>query len=94
MLSNDKKKQLRSIAHHEKALIIVGKQGITDTLLESFENALLSHNLVKINILKTAPITVKELEEILVEEFSCEVISSVGRVLVVYRYHKGGRIKV
>ena len=94
MLSNDKKKKLRYIAHDEKPLILVGKQGITDTLLESFEISLISHNLVKISILKTSPTTIDELKKVLVEQFSCEVVSSVGRVLVVYRYHKDGRIKV
>ena len=93
MLSNEKKKRLRSVAHDEKPLIIVGKQGITDTLLESFEISLHAHNLVKISILKTSPTTIQELKELLVEQFSCEVVSAVGRVLVVYRYHKDGRIK-
>jgi RNA-binding protein len=94
MLSNDKKKKLRSIAHNEKPLIIVGKQGITDTLLESFETSLMAHNLVKVSILKSSATTLDELKDVLVEQFSVEVISAVGRVLVVYRYHKNGRIIV
>lgn len=94
MLSNDKKKQLRSLAHDEKAIVQIGKHGITDTVLESFENALLKHNLVKVSLQKTAPITAQEVANKLSEDFSCDVVSIVGRVIVVYRYNKGGRIVV
>lgn len=92
MLSNSQKKELRSIAHQEKVMVQIGKNGITDTVLESFENALLAHNLVKVNLLKSAPITVDEVKKELVERFSVDVVSQVGRVLVVYRYNKEGRI--
>lgn len=94
MLSNSQKKELRKIAHQEKAMVQIGKHGISDTVLESFENALLAHNLVKVNLLKTAPITVEEVKNELVERFSVDVVSQVGRVLVVYRYNKEGRIIV
>ncbi|HLV49340.1 MAG TPA: YhbY family RNA-binding protein [Erysipelothrix sp.] len=92
MLSNTQKKELRSIAHQEKVMVQIGKNGITDTVLESFENALLAHNLVKVNLLKSAPITVDEVKKELVERFSVDVVSQVGRVLVVYRYNKEGRV--
>lgn len=92
MLSNSQKKELRSIAHQEKVMVQIGKNGITDTVLESFENALLAHNLVKVNLLKSAPITVDEVKKELVERFSVDVVSQVGRVLVVYRYNKEGRV--
>lgn len=92
MLSNTQKKELRSIAHQEKAMVQIGKNGITDTVLESFENALLAHNLVKVNLLKSAPITVDKVKNELVERFSVDVVSQVGRVLVVYRYNKEGRV--
>jgi len=92
MLSNTQKKELRSIAHQEKVMVQIGKNGITHTVLESFENALLAHNLVKVNLLKSAPITVDEVKKELVERFSVDVVSQVGRVLVVYRYNKEGRV--
>lgn len=94
MLSNEQKKKLRSLAHQEKAIVMVGKHGLTETVLESFENALISHNLVKVNVLKTSPISAKEVSEKLSEDFSSEVISVVGRVTVLYRYSKKGRIIV
>lgn len=94
MISNDKKKKLRSIANEEKALVIIGKSGLTDTLYESFENALIAHNLVKVSLQKTAPLSAKEVAERLAEDFGCEVIQIIGKVVVLYRYSKEGRIKV
>ncbi len=94
MLSNDKKKKLRSLAHEEKAIVQIGKQGLTETVMESFEDALMRHNLVKVNLLKTAPISAQEVADTLVDAFSCDVVSIVGRVIVLYRYSKKGRIIV
>lgn len=94
MLTNDQKKKLRSLAHQEKTLVYIGKQGLTENVLESFENALLAHNLVKVSLQKTAPVEVKEVATYLSDTFSCDVVSAVGRVIVLYRYNKGGRISV
>lgn len=94
MLSNEQKKKLRSLAHDEKPVVYIGKHGLTETVFESFENALLAHNLVKVSLQKTSPVSAKEVADQLVEDFSCEVVSLVGRVIVLYRYNKGGRIVV
>lgn len=92
MLTNEQKKRLRSIGHDEKPVVYIGKHGLTETVFESFENALLAHNLVKVSLQKTAPISAKEVADRFVEDFSCEVVSIVGRVILLYRYNKGGRV--
>ncbi len=94
MLSNDQKRKLRQIAHNEKPIVYIGKNGITDTVLDSFDDALYAHNLVKVSLQKASPISAKEAAEVFVEEFGCEVVSIVGRVIVLYRFHKKGRIVV
>lgn len=94
MLNKDQIKKLRTYAHHEPNLVIVGKNGMTPTLLESFEASLLAHNLVKVQILKTADVTKEEVIDMLVDQFSVDVVSKTGRVVVLYRHHPKGRIKV
>lgn len=94
MLSKDQLKTLRRLSHEENAVVSVGKSGITETLLESFESALYAHNLVKVSLQKTAPITKEELIEVIEEQFGASTISKVGRVVVFYRYNPKGRIKV
>lgn len=94
MLSNAQKKELRKIAHQEKAIVFVGKHGLVDSVYDAFDEALYRHNLVKISVSKNSPIDVKEVAEDLAREFDCEIVSIVGRVCVLYRYSNRGRIKV
>lgn len=94
MLSNDKKKKLRAIAHQEKPLVYIGKNGITETVLETFETSLMAHNLVKVSLQKTAPLTAKEAGEYFADYFSCDIVSTIGRVVILYRPSKNGRIIV
>lgn len=94
MLTKDQLKTLRRYSHEEQAIVSVGKAGITPTLLESFEASLLAHNLVKVSIQKNSPITKEELIEEIEERFGADTVSKVGRVVVFYRYHPKGRIKV
>jgi RNA-binding protein len=94
MLNKDQLKTLRRLSHEENAVVSVGKAGITETLLESFELALFSHNLVKVSLQKTAPITKEELIEVIEDQFGATTVSKVGRVVVFYRYNPKGRVKV
>ncbi len=94
MLNKEQLKTLRRLSHEENAVVSVGKSGITETLLESFELALFSHNLVKVSLQKTAPITKEELIEVIEDQFGATTVSKVGRVVVFYRYNPKGRVKV
>lgn len=94
MLSNKDKKDLRKLAHDEKNLVNIGKQGLTDNVFESFEIALNFHNLVKVNIQKYAPVSVQEVIDEFVGEFGCELVNKTGRVIIFYKYNEDGRIKL
>ncbi|CAM3530689.1 YhbY family RNA-binding protein [Erysipelothrix sp. HDW6B] len=94
MLNKDQLKELRRLSHNENAIVSVGKNGMTPTLLESFESALLAHNLVKVSIQKNSDITKEALIEEIEDRFGATTVSKVGRVVVFYRYSVKGRIKV
>lgn len=94
MLSNQDKKTLRSLAHDEKDLVYIGKRGLTDTVYETFEISLKAHNLVKVNIQKHSPATVEDVIDAFTNEFNCELVNKTGRVIIFYKYHEEGRIKL
>lgn len=94
MLTNREKKELRSLAHDEKDLVYIGKHGLTETVYESFEISLKAHNLVKVNLQKHAPVSVQEVIDSFVNEFDCELVNKTGRVIIFYKYHEEGRIKL
>ena len=60
MLTGKNKSKLRSMAQTRKAIVMIGKDGITDNLCESLWNALEAHELVKVSCLKTMPMSVRE----------------------------------
>ena len=77
---------LRAEAHHLRATVHVGHHGITDTLLQSLEEALAANELVKVQVERNA-MPVKELAGALAEQVGAEVIQVIGRKTTLYRHN-------
>jgi RNA-binding protein len=77
--------ELRAEAHHLRATVHVGHHGITDTLLQSLDEALEARELVKIQVERNAPLTVKEAANALAEQMKADVIQVIGRKTTLYR---------
>ena len=56
MLSGKQKRFLRAEAHGLEPTVMIGKEGLSDTLLEAVREALLAHELIKVRVLDTAPV--------------------------------------
>jgi RNA-binding protein len=85
-LTSGQRKFLRSQAHHLEPVVIIGKQGVTDTLLKAVSDALAAHELIKIRFNefkdeKTA------LTERIATETGSEIAGTIGHVLILYREH-------
>ncbi len=78
---------LRAEAHHLRATVHVGHHGITDTLLQSLDEALAANELVKVQVERNAPMPVKELAGALAEQVGAEVIQVIGRKTTLYRHN-------
>ena len=87
--------ELRAEAHHLRATVHVGHHGITEMLLQSLDDALEANELVKIQVERNAPATVKEVANELATQMKAEVIQVIGRKTTLYRFnpelHKPGR---
>ena len=79
--------ELRADAHHLKATVHVGHHGITETLLQSLDDALQANELVKIQVERNAPLTVKEAANQLATQMRAEVIQVIGRKTTLYRFN-------
>lgn len=79
---------LKSLAHHLKPVVFVGKEGITDQAVRSLEEALNTRELLKVKILEAAPMGTREGTEALAARVEGAVaVQSIGRVGVIYRRH-------
>lgn len=77
---------LRGLAHHLKPIIQVGKSGITESFLEGVDQALDTHELIKIkfNSFKDQKKTLaKEIEE----KTQSEMVGMIGNIAIFYREH-------
>lgn len=93
MLTGKQKSYLRSLAQTERALFQIGKDGLSDTLLETINNALRARKLVKISVLKTAPTDdLKELGFDLGMMTKSEIVQIIGRTIVLYKKAKEPKI--
>jgi len=86
-LSSKQKKYLKSKAHPLKAVIQIGKAGVTTQCIQSIETALNSHEMVKVKFIAFKEEKEKFLDEIL-EGSRAQFVSLIGHVLTLYREHE------
>lgn len=85
MLNNRQKAQLRALGNKLSTIGQIGKEGISINLLNFIDDALESHELIKINALKTCPITTNKIAIELSRNLSCDIVQKIGRVIIIYR---------
>lgn len=85
MLTSKAKSKLRSMAQTRKAIVMIGKDGITDNLCDSLWDALEAHELVKVSCLKTMPISVREAAIECASATSSEIVQIIGYTFILYR---------
>ena len=83
-LTGAQKRALKSRAQLLEAVIRIGQSGVTDALLQSFDNALSQHELVKVRFADFKEER-KTLAPQLAERTSSALIQQVGNVAVFFR---------
>jgi RNA-binding protein len=84
-LSSKERAALRGEAHHLNALVHVGHEGITPAIRQSLDDALRTHELVKVSVNKTADIDLKKEAGKIAESVDAEVVQVIGRTVTVFR---------
>jgi RNA-binding protein len=88
MLTSAQKQQLKALASVDKTKYQVGKNEITETLLDMLDKALTARELVKVDINKSVVAPTMEIALDLSSKLNAEVVQVVGRVVVLYRRSK------
>ena len=76
---------LRGEAHHLTALVHVGKEGITPTLVGALDDVLRTRELVKVQLIKSAELSPKDAARELAAATGAEVVQVIGRTTTLYR---------
>lgn len=84
-LTSTDKKFLRSQAHELEPVVRIGKNGLTDSVLVEIENKISEMALIKVkaSVLKE---DWDSLLEALSVKAKCEIVGSVGSVIILYRH--------
>lgn len=87
-LNAKQRAQLRSLAHHLKPLIQVGKEGVTDATVKTVEEAFNTRELFKVKVQEAAPLSAREAGAQFAERIPLvEHVQTIGRTIVLYRPH-------
>jgi len=95
MLTIQDIKKLRGIGNTLEIRYQLGKQGFTDTALKMFENALVAHELIKIDIMRSVIDPPASFVPIIEDKLHAEVVEIKGKTLLIYRRNpKNPKIKL
>jgi len=87
-LKGFQKKHLRGLAHKKKPVVFIGQKGMTATVLRSVDEALNSHELIKV---KFVDFKEKDLKKQIADEIEkkarCEIVGMIGHTAILYRQH-------
>lgn len=85
-LTAKQRAHLRSLAHHLKPVVMVGKEGVTPATVRSVEEALNTRELIKVKVQEASPQDVREAgAEIAGRVDGAALVSTIGRVAILYR---------
>src|SRR3989338_2181862 len=81
-LTQEQKKQFKSIGHHLKPVLIVADNGLTEGVLTELERALSDHELIKVQL----RITEREDRLTAINELcKAELVQVIGKMALIYR---------
>ncbi|MFL5605003.1 MAG: ribosome assembly RNA-binding protein YhbY [Gemmatimonadaceae bacterium] len=84
-LSSKERAELRAEAHHLTPAVHVGHQGLTDSVLQTLDDALRTRELVKVALAKTTDVSAKDAAHELAEKLGADVVQTIGRTCTLFR---------
>ena len=84
-MTGKERAELRKQANQLTAIFQIGKENITEPLIEAVDAALKKREIIKLSVLETSELSAKEAAEQLAAATEAEVIQCIGRKLVLYR---------
>lgn len=87
-MTSKQRAYLRGLANTIQPIFQIGKSGISDNLIKQLDDALEARELIKINVLETAPDNVKSFGEEISRATSSICVQTVGNKITLYRARK------
>ncbi len=88
MLTSKQRAELRSQANGLEVTLMIGKEGITDSVIHTASGQLETRELIKGRVLETAGMTARECSDQLCPLLEADGVQCVGGTFVIYRRSK------
>ena len=85
MITAKQRKYLKSLAHKLEPIVIIGKSGVTDSVLKEIEVTLEARELVKVKVLNNSLLDADEVANDISEKLRAEYVQSIGNKFTIYR---------
>lgn len=83
--SNAELKSLKGIGHQLSPVVLVGGNGLSDTVIEEINRALTDHELIKVKIPAGSKDERDAMAQAICEATGAELINNIGRVVLLLR---------
>jgi RNA-binding protein len=94
MLTTKQKVYLRSLAQTEKPIFQIGKDGLSENLIETVKNGIRKRELIKISVLQNCDDDAREIAEVIAERTRSQVVQVIGKKIVLYKEGKDKNKKI
>ena len=83
-LSSSQRSYLRSKAHHQEPVVLIGKNGITDGTIQAVNKALDARELIKVKFREFKD-NKKSISEEIAASANCHVVGLIGHTVILFR---------
>ncbi|WP_315452550.1 YhbY family RNA-binding protein [uncultured Selenomonas sp.] len=84
-LTSKQIRKLRSLGMTEEAIVMIGKEGVTPTVVASAREAIKKRELIKVRVLQNAPDEPEDAITILAERADANLVQVIGRNGLLFR---------
>ncbi|GAA0206312.1 YhbY family RNA-binding protein [Selenomonas dianae] len=78
-------RKLRSLGMTEEAIVMIGKEGVTPTVVASAREAIKKRELIKVRVLQNAPDDPADAITVLAERADANLVQVIGRNGILFR---------
>ncbi len=86
MLTSKERAELRAQANSLETTLIVGKEGVTETVISEADTQLTARELIKGKVLESAFMSPREVSDAICEATGADGVSVIGTKFVIYRF--------
>ncbi|MEG1581999.1 MAG: YhbY family RNA-binding protein [Clostridia bacterium] len=85
MITSKQRASLKALAVNIEPIFQIGKEDMTENIIEAIDKALSARELIKISILQSSTINGKTLVNELASVLKAEPVACIGRKMIIYR---------